>query len=171
MSYFQPCSVTIKKFDESLCLYKLLILQTHLHNKVFSSIFNRGYVLLINACSGLMGYVTVRLVNMLDLPTYSMFPICWILATFELIAVSATVSDIYEKSCQKLASCFGSQINSQSDGARAGHNKTRKVGNMEIQACTPLKHWIGNLYFVKKSSKLTLMSLVINTTLYLLLTF
>ena len=112
----------------------------------------------------ILAVCAVRLSSVLDPTIYIMIPFLFVMVFSQVNDVSALFSRTYEKSVQLLNVTFLKLVNMEQAGLRPG-----KIVLMKIKSSIPLKFWIGNLYFIKESTKLTLLAFLINSTVYLLL--
>ena len=150
--------------EQSLKLYQCLSLQNLLHNSVFANVFNLGYIMVLSLSFMILAVCAVRLSSLLDPSIYITFPLSFFMCFSQVNDISTLLSQIYEKSVQLLSVTFLKSVNMEQVGLRPG-----KIVLMRIKSSIPLKFWIGKLYFIKQSTKLTLLAFLINSTVYLLL--
>jgi len=152
--------------SSNLKLFRCRYIQTLLYNHIFSRHFNRPYLLCLVLGFNVTAYCTVRESASFDLAVYVVFPFCTAVIGFLLIVLSNIMASVYHKSVDALGSMFPNTYPQD-----AHQRKLHRLAIMELRALRPSQLWIGSLYFMKKSTKLALIGFLINSTLYLLLTF
>jgi len=152
-------------------IYQILLLQTRLLNQVFSNILNQGYLLLLIIAFNTTSYCTVKLSSLSDVGLlYIVFPFTAGVSAFLISVLFATMAGPYDKSTEVMQSGLFILINAK-QGQTMVEITNLRIMRMKVKAFEPLKLWVGHLYFVKRNTKLTILSLLINSTLYSLLTF
>jgi len=106
----------------------------------------------------------------LDTISYAVFPGLAGFAVVIIIIVTGITGRIHDKSWTMISVDYIRLINSSGLPATQSERIERRVIALRLLAYPSLKVWIGNLYFLKISTKLTLLALMVNSTVYFLLT-
>jgi len=152
--------------DEYLKIYNCLYLQTSMYNEVFCHLFNRPYLLILILGFNVTAFCTVRESTTLELAIYILFPFSALILIFLIVILSNIMASVHDKS--QLA-IYSLQIIVSKNPI--GDKRTQIGMRMRIRAMLPLSLGIGDLFCMKRTTKLALMSFLINGTLYLLMTF
>jgi len=166
----QTNEVRMKNLRKGLRYYSCLRLQNSLYNEVLANSFNRGYLLVLVIGFTVTAYCTVQLSDTLDIVSYSIFPGIAGFAMMILVIITGITGRIHDKSWAMISSEYYKFLNFSAQPLTVLETKVRRIIALQLLSNPSLKVWIGNLYFMKISTKLTLLALLINSTVYFLLT-
>jgi len=159
----------MKNLKTGLTYYKCLQLQNNLFNEVFANNFNQGYIFLLIICFTTASYCAVRLHNTLDFFIYILFPIMPVFLGVIITIIGGITGKVHDRSWAMLNVDYNMLLNLSYQNQTERYKKMRHIMMLRLLSSPSLKVWIGNLYFMKIRTKLTLLAHLINSTVYFLL--
>ena len=164
------CSFGKMRLESVIRLYRYLVLQRNLHNSVYSKLYLPGYLVVEITCIAITAYCSIRLYHTIELSYFVMFPMVTVIITIEVLVVTTVLAQQYETSANLVKQTMFQMLLTESTSGKSTFNMT-KIREKEIAACYPLRSWIGDMYFMKKSTKLVFLGFMLNFIIFMLLTF
>jgi len=168
---YEATDTRILKLQTSLKYYQCLRLQNTLFNEIFSNTFIRGFLFILMVGITAVAFCAIRLSKSLDVATYSMFPCMAVLGMVLLLIPVFIMGHVHVKSWELITFGYKKLLNFSGQPYSQIDKKTKTLITCRILQSPPLKIWIGNLYFMKMKTTLTILALLVNSTVNFLLTF
>jgi len=160
----------MKKLNTGLRYYQSLRLQNNLFNEVFAKTFNQTYMMVLVVGFTIAAYCSIRLATTMDLVSYIMFPGISRFIVVIIVIITGITGRIHDKSWAMISGNYNLLLNISGQPSAALGRKVCLLISLRLLSNTSLKVWLGDMYFMKTSTKLTLLAFLVNSTVYFLLT-
>ena len=158
------------RLEELLNLYRSLTIQSSFYNNVFAECFLSVYLFLAICFFAFSAFCSIRLYHVLEPSIYILFPLATLLTVFQMVLIISIISKKFEKSVNILTVAFSKVVAFEFNSSPSQTRGMKKNVNAQIASLTVLKTWIGDLYYMKRSTKLIYVGFSINVVLSMLVT-
>ena len=164
------CSFRKMKLESAIRLYKYLMLQKNLHNIVYSGFYLQGFLIIETAIIAVAAFCSIRLYHSIELSYFIMFPMLTVIVIIEVLVFTTVLAQLYETSAELVKKTMFQMLLTETS-VWESTSTVKQLREKEIAACYPLRSWIGDMYFMKRSTKLVFLGFLLDFIIYMLLTF
>ena len=146
------------------------MLQNNLYNSLYSRLYLTGYFVVEITFIGVAAYCSIRLYHAIEWSSFFMFPMVTVIIISQVLVVTTVLAQLYDTSAKLVKQTMFQMLVTDKNSGKSVSFMTQKY-EKEIAACHPLRSWIGDMYFMKRSTKLVFLRFMLDFIIFMLISF